>query len=163
MTGDNNAKYSWILVDDTSSFTMIKSIILKDMAPNAVLDMIATMEKLNRTRIKSIKTDHSRGYRSTYFKNELLRQGITIIENVPYHSETNVVTEHVHHALSTIGKTALICSKLAKTYSPEVFCYAAFTKNRIPHAASSGKIPLEIFQPETDIINERKRFRTFGE
>jgi hypothetical protein len=62
-----------------------------------------------------------------------------------------------------MGKTALICSKLAKTYWLEAFCHAAFTKNRIPYAALNGKTLLEIFQPETDIINERKRFRTFGE
>jgi hypothetical protein len=69
----------------------------------------------------------------------------------------------VHYTLSTIGKTALICSKLAKTYWPEAFCYTAFTKNRIPHTALNGKTPLEIFQLETDIINERKRFQTFRE
>jgi hypothetical protein len=27
----------------------------------------------------------------------------------------------------------------------------------------NGKTPLEVFQPETDINNERKRYRTFGE
>jgi transposase InsO family protein len=142
---------------------MIKSIISKDMAPNAVLDMMAAMEKLTGKRIQAIKTDHGREYRSTYFENELLRRSIMIIENAPYHSKTNAVTEHVHRTLLTMGKTVLICSKLTKIYWPEAFCHAAFTKNRIPHAALNGKIPLEIFQPETDTINERKRFRTFGE
>jgi hypothetical protein len=141
----------------------MKSIISKDMAPKAVLDMMAAIETLTGNRIQAIKTDHGREYRSTYFKSELSQQGIMIVENLPHHSETNAVAERVHRTLSTMGRTALICSKLTKTYWPEAFCHAVFIKNRIPHTALNGKTPLEIFKPETDIINERKRFRTFGE
>jgi hypothetical protein len=62
-----------------------------------------------------------------------------------------------------MGRTVLICSKLTKKYWPEAFCHADFTKNKILHVALNGKTPIEVFQPEIDIINERKRFRTFGE
>jgi hypothetical protein len=62
ITGYNKAKYSYILVDDASSFTIIKRNILKDMAPNAVLDRMPAMEKLTRKRIKAIKTGHGREY-----------------------------------------------------------------------------------------------------
>jgi hypothetical protein len=95
---------------------MMKSIISKDMAPNAVLDMMATIEKLTGKRIQAIKTDHSREYRSTYFENEFFGRGIMIIENVPFHSKTNAVAECVHYTLSTMGKTAPICNELAKIY-----------------------------------------------
>jgi hypothetical protein len=39
---------------------------------------------------------------------------------------------------------------------------AAYTKNRLPHSALGGKVPLELLK-KTNIEEERKFLRTFGE
>lgn len=162
-TGYNKAKYNCVLVDDASSFTMTKAVTSKDLAAQAVLDMMASMEVVTGRQIKAIKTDNGGEYRSGRFLQELSRRGVVLIESVPYHSETNPVAERTHRTLVTMVRTAIAATGLPKSYWPEAFPHAAFTKNRIPHAALEGKSPVEVFLPGIDIHKERSRFRSFGE
>jgi hypothetical protein len=64
----------------------------------------------------------------------------------------------------TIARTSIIQSGLPKKFWPEAVAHAVFTKNRIPHRALSEHLsPIEVLKPDSNITNERLRFRSFGE
>ena len=117
--------------------------------------------------MRSIKTDNGGEYRSSEFLNLLRDKGITLKETVPYHSQTNPVAERTNRTLVTMARTALLHSNLPKTLWPEAVAHAAYTKNRTPHQTLNGKCPLDMFLPSlqtpSNIIQQRSKFRAFGE
>jgi hypothetical protein len=62
-----------------------------------------------------------------------------------------------------MARTALLHAKLPKTLWPEAVVHATYTKNRFPHQTLKGKVPVELFLPEVNVIQQRSKFRAFGE
>jgi hypothetical protein len=143
---------------------MIKTFKNKSEAAQAVLDLISSMESQSGYRAKILQTDNGGEYRSNEFISDLNKRRIALKETVPYYSETNPVAEWTSRTIMTIARTSIIQSGLPKKFWPEAVAHAVFTKNRIPHCALSEHLsPIEILKPDSNIINERLRFRSFGE
>lgn len=155
--------YLITLVDDFSRLTLVRTIAAKSDTANELLSMIAALETSAGAKVKSLKTDNGGEYRSDHLMHELKMKGIEIKQTVPYHSQTNPVAERTNRTLVTMGRTALLHSKLPRSLWGEAVQHCAYTKNRTPHRAHNGRSPLEIFQADADIVAERSNFRAFGE
>jgi hypothetical protein len=161
--GVNGQRYICTLIDEYSRFTMLRTISSKAETSAALIDMIAAIETQTGHRAKTIKTDNGDEYRSTELLRYLRTRGISLKETVPYHSQTNAVAERTNRTLVTMARTALLHAKLPKNLWPEAVAHAAYTKNRTPHQTLSGKSPVELLLPQTDIRQQRSKFRAFGE
>jgi transposase InsO family protein len=117
------------------------------------------MENATGKKLQSLKTDHGGEYRSHKFLQQLPERGIQLVENVPYHSETNPGAESANLTISTMGRIAHLHSKISKEL--EAFGHAICTKNRIPHKSYS--CPPAEASLGSDAENERGRLRPFGE
>lgn len=161
--GINGARYFITLIDDFSRYTMVATLAHKHEAGTKVLEMINLLETRIASKVQALQTDNAGEYRSKALLTELARRGIQVKETIAHHSETNPVAERCNQTIHMMARTALLHSKLPKSLWPEAISHSMFTKNRIPHATLSGRSPIELLLPNTNIQEERSRFRYFGE
>jgi len=88
---------------------------------------------------------------------------MSLKETVAYHSQTNAIAERTNRTIVTMARTALLHANLPKYLWPEAIAHSTYTKNRTPHQTLDGKSPVELFLPQTNIQQQRSKFRAFGE
>jgi hypothetical protein len=102
----SGAKYNCILVEGATGFITNTTIKTKSAASDAVINMIQWMENATGKKLQSLKTDHGGEYLSHKSLQQLKERGIQLVENVPYHSETNPVAERANLTISTMVRAA---------------------------------------------------------
>jgi len=161
--GVAHQQYICTLIDEYSWFTMLRSLTSKAEAPATLLDMIAAMETQTGRKAKNLKTDNGGEYRSAKLLRHLRAKGISLKETVAYHNQTNAIAERTNRTIVTMARTALLHTNLPKYLWPEAIVHLTYTKNRTPHQTLDGKPPVELFLPQTNIQQQRSKFRAFGE
>lgn len=156
-------KYFITLVDDFSRLTITKAITAKSEASQTVQEMIAQLQKQTGCTTREIRTDHGGEYKSAAFLGWLRTNGITVRPTVAYHSQTNGVPERINRTIGNMMRANLFASGLPKGYWHLALEYVTFIKNRMPHASLNGLSPLEVAKPNTNIKEERRILRAFGE
>jgi hypothetical protein len=113
----NGEKYNCISVEGATGFiTNTTTIKTKSAASDAVVNMIQWMENATGKKLQSLKTDHGGEYPSHKFLQQLKERGIQLVENVPYHSETNPVAKRENLTVSKMARTAHLHSKAPQKY-----------------------------------------------
>ena len=159
----DGSRYTISLIDDYSRMTMVRTLNSKDLTATVLPEMLNIFERLFNCSVAVLRTDNGGEYRSKVLVTALKSRGITLEYSVPHHSETNPIAEVVNRVIIMMARTALISYNLPRNLWNDAVYHSVYTKNRLPHAALGGKSPLEVAKPSTDIIQERKLLRVFGE
>ncbi len=112
----------------------------KDQVVNDFCNWKALVEKENKRKLKTLRTDNSGEYTSNEFKKFLRDEGIRHERGIPKTPEQNRVSQ-IGHRLSQQDLYMLLDANLSKRYLAEAVSTATYLKNRCPTKAVQGKTP----------------------
>jgi transposase InsO family protein len=138
------------VVDDYTRITFVAGLRKKSDAATALIEIIEAAERQFEKCVKFLQTDQGGEFRSEELQQQLRSRGIIQKETVPRHSDTNPQIERANRTIVTMARIALLASGLPKKLWLEAARHAAYNKNRLPHLALGGKVPLVTFAREIE-------------
>ncbi|GEM05987.1 hypothetical protein Rt10032_c01g0004 [Rhodotorula toruloides] len=139
-------RYVVTFVDDHTRMLWVEPLARKSDVFEAFVRFKAKVENESGRRIQRFRSDNGGEYMSRTFDDMLAEHGIIRESPPPYSPQSNGVAERVNRSI--VGG---IVSLLAQAGAPKALWAEAlqafvFVKNRSPHAALSGNVPLAVWR-----------------
>lgn len=131
--------HSDVLSINVSSLGARKSDVIE-----AFVRFKAVVENESGRRIQRFRSDNGGEYMSRAFDDLLAEHGITRESPPPYWPQSNGVAERVNRSISEGIVSLLAQAGAPKTLWAEALQAFVFIKNRSPHAALAGNVPLAV-------------------
>eukprot|EP00833_Pecoramyces_ruminatium_P002608 jgi/Orpsp1_1/1176640/evm.model.c7180000058400.1 len=145
---DDYSRYAWTL------FMKNKSEVLKKFSDW----IIKTTNHLNR-KVKAVKSDNAKEFKSTEFNNLCSKFGIIQLYTIPYNPQQNGRAERLNGTLISHAIALLQDAKLSKRFWENAIETVNYVHNRLPHRGNLNKIPYEIL---TNKVVDYSQLRVFG-
>ena len=136
-----NHRYFMTVIDDHTRFARVYFLHTKSQAAPTLIAFIKYVQTQYGKTIKCLKTDNGGEYLAGELKDFLLDNGIEHEFSPPYLHESNGTAERYNQTLCTIARAGMLTFPDAPYLWNEAIAYAAYTKNRLPHAALGGDTP----------------------
>jgi hypothetical protein len=146
----------WILtfIDDFSRMAFTYFLKFKDQVFSKFKEFKAAAELETGRRIKTLRTDNGREYVNANFTEFLSECGIKHQLTIVYTPEQNGVAERFNRTICEKARAMMIDSQCSTQLWAEAVNTACYIKNRSPHSALNGEIPLEIWSgTKVDLSN----------
>ncbi|GAA5971756.1 hypothetical protein JCM3765_005605 [Sporobolomyces pararoseus] len=140
------AHYVVTFVDDFSRMLWVEPLARKSDVFAAFKRFQAKVENDSDTRIKRFRSDNGGEYISTAFKDHLLEHGILHETPPPYSPQSNGVAERVNRTIVEGLLSLLNQSGAPRELWAEALQAFVFVKNRSPHRALDGRVPLAVWR-----------------
>jgi hypothetical protein len=137
----------WILtfINDFSRMTFTYFLKSKGQVFSKIKDFKAATELETGRRIKTLRIENGREYVNANFNKFLTECGIQHHLTVVYTPEQNGVPERFNRTICEKARAMMIDSQCSTQLWAEAVNTARYIKNRSPHSALKGDIPLEMW------------------
>lgn len=140
-----NYRYFLIFVDDFSRQTFLYLLKSKQDVFENFREFKAMIEKQLDSHIKRLKSDGGTEYDNHKFDDLCKQTGMLQQFTAPRCPQQNGSPERMNRTIEQMARCLLIHAGLSVSFWPFAVLYAVFIKNRVPHKAINGQIPLELF------------------
>ena len=139
-------RYVVTFVDDYSRMLWVEPLAHKSDVFGAFQRFKAAAENESGMRIQRFRSDNGGEYTSHQFRDYLAEHGIRHETPPPYSPQSNGVAERVNRTIVEGLISLLDQSHAPKNLWAEALLAFVFVKNRSPHAALAGGVPLSIWR-----------------
>ncbi|CDR39882.1 hypothetical protein NBRC10512_000405 [Rhodotorula toruloides] len=139
-------RYVVTFVDDHTRMLWVEPLARKSDVIEAFVRFKAVVENESGRRIQRFRSDNGGEYMSRAFDDLLAEHGITRELPPPYSPQSNGVAERVNRSIVEGIVSLLAQAGAPKTLWAEALQAFVFVKNRSPHAALAGNVPLAVWQ-----------------
>ncbi|GAA6002480.1 hypothetical protein JCM5350_005097, partial [Sporobolomyces pararoseus] len=146
VASSGGAHYIVTFVDDYSRMLWVEPIARKSDVFAAFRRFQAQVENDTGLKIKSFRSDNGGEYMSTDFKDHLLEHGIVHSTPPPHSPQSNGVAERVNRTIIEGLLSLLNQSGAPRELWAEAVRAFTFIKNRSPHRALGGRVPLAVWR-----------------
>ena len=134
-------RYFLTVIDDHTRFSKVYFLKKKSQAAPTLIAFIKHVQTQYNKTVKCLKTDNGGEYIGNDLKDFLIEHGIEHEFSPPYLHESNGTAERYNQTLCTIARAGMLSLPDHPYLWIEAIAYAAYTKNRLPHAALDGDTP----------------------
>ncbi|GEM11437.1 gag-Pol polyprotein [Rhodotorula toruloides] len=139
-------RYVVTFVDDHTRMLWVEPLARKSDVFEAFVRFKAKVENESGRRIQRFRSDNGGEYMSRTFVDMLAEHGIIRESPPPYSPQSNGVAERVNRSIVEGIVSLLAQAGAPKTLWAEALQAFVFVKNRSPHAAISGNVPLAVWR-----------------
>ncbi|GEM09458.1 gag-Pol polyprotein [Rhodotorula toruloides] len=139
-------RYVVTFVDDHTRMLWVEPLARKSDVFEAFVRFKAKVENESGRRIQRFRSDNGGEYMSRTFDDMLAEHGIIRESPPPYSPQSNGVAERVNRSIVEGIVSLLAQAGAPKTLWAEALQAFVFVKNRSPHAALSGNVPLAVWR-----------------
>ncbi|GEM08157.1 gag-Pol polyprotein [Rhodotorula toruloides] len=139
-------RYVVTFVDDHTRMLWVEPLARKSDVFEAFVRFKAKVENESGRRIQRFRSDNGGEYMSRTFDDMLAEHGIIRESPPPYSPQSNGVAERVNRSIVEGIVSLLAQAGAPKTVWAEALQAFVFVKNRSPHAALSGNVPLAVWR-----------------
>ncbi|GEM12750.1 gag-Pol polyprotein [Rhodotorula toruloides] len=139
-------RYVVTFVDDHTRMLWVEPLARKSDVFEAFVRFKAKVENESGRRIQRFRSDNGGEYMSRTFDDMLAEHGIIRESPPPYSPQSNGVAEPVNRSIVEGIVSLLAQAGAPKTLWAEALQAFVFIKNRSPHAALSGNVPLAVWR-----------------
>ncbi|GAA5869503.1 hypothetical protein JCM3774_001470 [Rhodotorula dairenensis] len=139
-------RYVVTFVDDYSRMLWVEPLAHKSDVFGAFQRFKAAAENESGRRIQRFRLDNGGEYTSHEFRDYFAKQGIRHETPPPYSPQSNGVAQRINRTIVEGLISLLDQSHAPKNLWAEALLAFVFVKNRSPHAALSGGVPLAVWR-----------------
>ncbi|GEM12883.1 copia-type polyprotein, partial [Rhodotorula toruloides] len=139
-------RYVVTFVDDHTRMLWVEPLARKSDVFEAFVRFKAKVENESGRRIQRFRSDNGGEYMSRTFDDMLAEHGIIRESPPPYSPQSNGVAERVNRSIVEGIVSLLAQAGAPKALWAEALQAFVFVKNRSPHAALSGNVPLAVWR-----------------
>ncbi|GJR27593.1 retrovirus-related pol polyprotein from transposon TNT 1-94 [Tanacetum coccineum] len=155
----NHEKYNLVIVDESSSYTWVNFLRMKNQAPEMIMSFIKMVENQNDVKVKQIRTDNGIEFRNHDLESFCDKKVISQYFCSPYTPKQNGIAERKNRTLIEATRIMMNGSVLFKHLWTEAVRIACYTQNRSIIIKIHDKTPYEIFRER---IHNISYFHMFG-
>lgn len=138
-------KYFLLFLDDYSRKTFVYLLKSKEDVYKNFVEFKQMIEKQMDVHINKLKSDGGGEFKNQKFDKLCKKTGMVQQFTAPRCPQQNGGPERLNRTIETMARCLLIESGLDLSFWPFAVLYAVFIKDRVPHKALDGAIPLEVF------------------
>ncbi|GEM11218.1 gag-Pol polyprotein [Rhodotorula toruloides] len=139
-------RYVVTFVDDHTRMLWVEPLTRKSDVFEAFVRFKAKVENESGRQIQRFRSDNGGEYMSRTFDDMLAEHGIIRESPPPYSPQSNGVAKRVNRSIVEGIVSLLAQAGAPKTLWAEALQAFVFVKNRSPHAALSGNVPLAVWR-----------------
>lgn len=151
-------KYFLLLIDDYSRKTFVYLLRSKEEVSEKFREFKAMIELKVERKIKQLKSDGGTEFNNQRMSEIASESGMVQLFSAPRCPPQNGGPERLNRTIETMARCMLLDSVLGTSFWPFAVLYAAFIKDRLPHKAIGGQIPIELFYKIKVNYDEIKKF-----
>jgi transposase InsO family protein len=152
-------KYFLTVVDQFSSFKLIRFLKAKSDAITTVKELLNLVENTHNAKVKEIVSDRGGEFLNHTFAEMVLARGITHTLSPPYTPQHNGFAERANWTILDKACCLMTSSNLPRSYWAEAVNTAVFLSNLLPTASCSNQSPYQLW---TNSPPPLRRLKTFG-
>ena len=156
----NKQKYRYFLifVDDYSRFAFLYLLKSKEQVFETFREFKNMIEEQMESKIKRLKSDGGSEYDNKKLHQLCASTGMVQNFSAPRCPPQNGGPERLNRTIEQMARCMLLEAVLCIEFWPYAVLYAVFIKNRIPHKAIGGQIPIELFYNTTVDFESIRKF-----
>ncbi|GEM12711.1 gag-Pol polyprotein [Rhodotorula toruloides] len=152
-------RYIVTFVDVYTRMLWVEPLARKSDVFEAFVQFKAKVENESGRQIQRFRSDNGGEYMSRTFDDMLAEHGIIRESPPPYSPQSNGVAERVNRSIVEGIVSLLVQAGAPETLWAEALQAFVFVKNRSPHAALSGNVPLAVWRNRPACVD---MLRTWG-
>ncbi|SCV72786.1 BQ2448_4323 [Microbotryum intermedium] len=137
-----NHRYALVIVDDCTRYLWVLTMPRKSDSFERFKTWKRRVELSSGHTLKVVRSDRGGEFLSTEFKQWLDDTGLSRQLTIPGTPEQNGVAERANRSISEAARTMLYESGLPMVFWAEAVATYVYVKNRSPHSALGGKVPI---------------------
>lgn len=153
------AKYFVTFIDDFSRYVKVYFMKSRSEVFDIFCEYKALVENQTGQKIKVLRSDNAKEYKSGAFEKFLRQNGIRHQTSTEYCPQQNGVSERMNRTLQEMARCMILESNLPKSVWAEAISTAAYIRNRCPTVAVPNCTPFEAFTERKPTMNH---FKIFG-
>ncbi|SCV69750.1 BQ2448_1144 [Microbotryum intermedium] len=138
----SNHRYALVIVDDCTRYLWVLTMPRKSDSFERFKTWKRRVELSSGHTLKVVRSDRGGEFLSTEFKQWLDDTGLSRQLTIPGTPEQNGVAERANRSISEAARTMLYESGLPMVFWAEAVATYVYVKNRSPHSALGGKVPI---------------------